>query len=189
MEKKSHFFYAVKIPMDTKEHLNLWIEKHLDRSLFERWVHPSDFHITLAFLGHSHEGDLLGLTEKIKRSLINIRPFPLTINQLGTFGKREQPRIFWAGVTASEPLYQLQKIVFKKCLDFGFQLDKKPFRPHITLARKYKGVSSFSHDLVNDITFSEEKWATFIVDEIVLYKTNLQQTPKYEVIENIHFNK
>lgn len=185
MENKKHYFYAVKIPEYNKKYLNQWIEENIDRSLFEKWVHPLDFHITLAFLGYAQKNDLYKLTDEIRYSLIKTSGFPLTISHFGTFGKPNNPRIFWAGVYDSQHLYEIQNTVFDHCMRAGFQLDQKPFRPHITVARKFKGVEPFKLSNIRSLAEETESWRTFIVSEIVLYQTNLHQTPKYEEIEKI----
>ena len=49
--------------------------------------------------------------------------FELTLDEIGTFGKPEQPRILWAGVEFEQRLFDVQAKVYQACLDVGFSLD------------------------------------------------------------------
>ncbi len=53
MEQQTHYFFAVKLPEETKLILKSHIEKLKGILPFGRWVHHEDLHITLAFLGHA----------------------------------------------------------------------------------------------------------------------------------------
>ena len=98
------------------------------------------------------------------------------------FGSQISPRIFWGAVNEVNQLFQLQEIVHKTCLVAGFSLETRPYHPHITLARKWGGSEDFKMgDLVTHNPF-REKVLSFQVSEIVLYKSNLENTPKYESI-------
>ncbi|MFJ8236542.1 RNA 2',3'-cyclic phosphodiesterase [Ureibacillus sp. NPDC094379] len=179
METKHHYFFAVKLPKEMKDFLNGWLQSNKGDYEFGRWVHPDDYHITLAFLGYAEEKKLQDAIETMSTVLSEQPSFSLTLDQLGIFGPIKSPRIFWAGVVESEQLSEVQKKVFTQCLKLGFELDKKPFRPHITLARKYKGVSFFSAEKLKSIR-TENHTFEFEVGEVVLYETHLDQSPKYK---------
>jgi RNA 2',3'-cyclic 3'-phosphodiesterase len=103
------------------------------------------------------------------------------MNGLGTFGRIESPRIFWVDTKDSNELKEVRKKVFTACLETGFQLETRPFKPHITLARKWAGDEAFQTRLLDDVwnEFQSEPWE-FTVNEVVLYQTHLDKTPKYE---------
>lgn len=172
---KHHYFLAAKLPKEAKEYLKNWAEVNQSEFPFARWVHHEDYHITLAFLGFAEEAMKQDVIDTMPRILKEEGPFTLTLNKIGTFGPHKKPRIFWADVEESEALNQVQKKVHRQCIEIGFQLDKKPFRPHITLARKWQGEEDFVPDKLTEF----EERLSFTVNEVVLYETHLDKTPKY----------
>jgi RNA 2',3'-cyclic 3'-phosphodiesterase len=178
VDPRYHYFFAVKLPKEAKQFLKRWVEMNKEQYPFKRWVHYEDYHITLAFLGFAEQSMLKQIIMQVHETLTGVDPFKLTIDQLGTFGKKTNPRIFWAGVHHSDSLCSIQKKVYNQCIRTGFELDRKPFRPHITLARKWNGEEPFNDKTLTSITI-EGNSLTFQVEEIVLYETHLNQIPKY----------
>ncbi len=184
MAGQHHYFFAVKLPVEVKTFLNRWVQMHDAKYPFKSWVHPEDYHITLAFLGFA-EGKMLERAVKQVRELFAYeKAFELTLNELGTFGPAKSPRIFWADVNSSEDLNSVQKKVYDVCVEEGFELDKKPFKPHITLARKWKIEEPFDRGKLSLLKTSEGEDFSFTVNEIVLYETHLDQSPKYKEYAN-----
>ena len=178
MVMKHHYFFAVKLPNEIKSFLNEWVQNNKKTFPFKRWVHEQDYHITLAFLGLV-EKELLEKTIHSTKKLLEEQKFSLTLNKIGTFGAVKSPRIFWADVEDSEELNAVQRIVYNHCIDLGFELDKKPFRPHITLARKWDSEQPFQQQ-ETFITTEDGKKLIFTVDEIILYESHVEETPKYK---------
>jgi RNA 2',3'-cyclic 3'-phosphodiesterase len=180
-QSSHHYFYALELPNDTKEKLGEICGRLNVALSFKRWVHPQDYHITLAFLGNAPDKMLADSIKKLE-SGIECPPFSLKIQHLGVFGKSDSPRIFWAGVNQQPLLKDAREIVYQVCLDSGFKLETRPFKPHITLARKWTGDNPFTSQLLqeNDPFLIEEM--KFEANNIVLYKTHLGKEPKYEAV-------
>lgn len=176
---KHHYFFAVKLPKEAKEFLYEWIQARKEDFPFARWIHPEDYHITLVFLGFAEKTMLEQVVEKVKPILEKEAAFTLTFNSNGIFGPQKAPRIFWADVESSEQLFSIQRAVYKECVKTGFELDKKPFRPHITLARKWNSGDDFDIKTLMQIREADENPFSFNVTEVVLYETHLDKTPKY----------
>lgn len=181
MEGKNHYFFAVKLPSQVKEAIHQWVIKNQQEFPFKRWVHPEDYHITLAFLGFQEKVLLARAIDAVAGSLINEQSFQLTLNSFGTFGKESEPRIFWVDVTNSSSLLNIQKKVYNQCTNLGLSLDKKPFRPHITIARKWNSSERFQQSLLKE--YNTDQPLRFQVDEVVLYETHVDATPKYKVVQ------
>jgi RNA 2',3'-cyclic 3'-phosphodiesterase len=180
MNKQTHFFFAIKIPLETKLIMKKNTEKLKEILPFSRWVHHEDLHITLAFLGNAPTEKLTSAMENVRATLSGSEGFMLEINKLGIFGKLDSPRIFWADTKESNELQVVRKKVFTACLDAGFQLETRPFKPHITLARKWIGDKPFQQNLLNVWAELQPEPLLFNVNEVVLYQTHLDKTPKYE---------
>ncbi|ETI70448.1 RNA 2',3'-cyclic phosphodiesterase [Neobacillus vireti] len=186
MEQRNHFFFAVKIPEETKlimkDHLNQLKEK----IPFSRWVHHQDLHITLAFLGAAADEKRIAAEKNVNEALKEAAALTLNINKLGFFGMENAPRVFWADTEESAELKNIREKVFSACVRAGFQLETRPFRPHITLARKWNGTTTFQKEWLEVWQELQPAPLPFQANEVVLYQTHLHQTPKYEVINQFN---
>ncbi|PLS02026.1 RNA 2',3'-cyclic phosphodiesterase [Neobacillus cucumis] len=182
MNQRPHFFFAVRIPEETKLTMKNHIERLKQDIPFSKWVHHMDLHITLAFLGSAEPEKLKKAENYVKKALKNEESFTLKINKLGIFGKKDSPRVFWADTESSEELNCIRKKVYSACETAGFQLETRPFKPHITLARKWKEPYEFQEDLLKVWGELQPEPLNFHAQEVVVYQTHLNQTPKYEAI-------
>ncbi|MCQ6274434.1 RNA 2',3'-cyclic phosphodiesterase [Bacillus sp. V3B] len=184
MEKNPHYFWAIRLPDYTKQSIHTQLTSVKKFFPFKRWVHMEDYHITLSFLGAIEKQNLDGVVELVDRAIKEVKAFSLHIQGLNIFGNKKAPRIFWTSVTQEKQLESLQSLVFKSCLEAGFSLETRPFTPHITLARNWTG-SEFEHKWLEQYNPFKTESLSFIAEEVVLYKTNLEKTPKYEPIATI----
>ncbi|MCA1056845.1 RNA 2',3'-cyclic phosphodiesterase [Rossellomorea aquimaris] len=178
-----HYFFALSLPSEMKEEIVELTAPLKEEDPLRKWVHPEDYHITLAFLGQSSGEGLSNAITLVEQSIKTIGCFTLSLSGFGTFGNREAPRIFWMGVQPSPRLHQIREKVFEASEEAGFQLDQKPFSPHITIGRKWKGPSSFSKEWLSG--FNPENTRLHQIKEVVLYQTHMDRTPKYEAIHTI----
>ncbi|AEP01614.1 RNA 2',3'-cyclic phosphodiesterase [Weizmannia coagulans] len=177
----NHYFYAVLLPEAFKQKLQQATAGLKGSLPFKRWVHRDDLHITLAFLGAAEEAQLEKANRLIADQIGAFHVLPLVFDHFGTFGKKDEPRVLFAGIQESPPLSDLETMVAGCCLEAGFSLDRRPFHPHMTLARKWDGDRPFADGMLD--AFSPEP-VPFSADRIVLYRTNLHQTPKYEIVQS-----
>ena len=99
-----------------------------------KFVEKENYHLTLAFLGERDESDI----EDLKNILdgIQANPLPLRFERIGTFDPPRPGRIYWVGIEPNRNLTNLHKQLVSDLEDAGYELDRKPFRPHVTLARR-----------------------------------------------------
>ena len=182
MERATHYFWAVRIPDAIKQTIHDKLTQIKPIFQFKRWVDLNDYHITLAFLGSVNPQQLPAIITLVGDAIKNQKAFMLEINGLNVFGPQKSPRIFWGAVNEEIQLFQLQEVVHKTCLEAGFSLETRTYHPHITLARKWGRNEDFQmEDLVMHNPF-REKVLSFRVSEVVLYQSNVENTPKYESI-------
>lgn len=178
----AHFFYAVQLPEEVKEQLKDRIENLKSDLPFKAWVHPQDLHITLAFLGNADQTKLEESRKLIQSALTNHSSFELILDHLGIFGRKDSPRIFWAGAEESASLKDVRETVFSSCRIAGFELETRPFSPHITLARKWTGEAPFTYQMLESFNPFQSEKIKFTAERVVLYRTHLGKSPKYEPI-------
>jgi RNA 2',3'-cyclic 3'-phosphodiesterase len=97
-----------------------------------RWMEPSDYHITLRFMG-----DVDGRTAReIASSLDTIAtgPLHLALDAVESFGG-DKPRSVFARVAAHPGLVSLQGDHERLMRQCGLAPEGRKFRPHVTLAR------------------------------------------------------
>ncbi|MRI54305.1 RNA 2',3'-cyclic phosphodiesterase [Methylobacterium sp. DB1607] len=98
-----------------------------------RWIEPSDYHITLRFLGEVDDvvaADLdAGLAEARARPA-----FSVTLDGLASFGG-DRPRAIYASVVPSPDLTDLQEEHERIARRAGAAPERRKFTPHVTLAR------------------------------------------------------
>ena len=97
-----------------------------------RLVAARNTHITLAFLGNVDEQTSTALINAVNH--LCIEPFSLSLNRFGWWRK---PKIAWLAPTDyAEELSQLANELNSLATNCGLNLDQRPYRPHLTLARK-----------------------------------------------------
>lgn len=141
-------FIAINFEEKIKDQLLTIIEMMRPYSNQGRFVDKDNLHLTLEFLGEIDEGQVA----LIKESMSNIRheSFSLRFTQIGFF-KRPKGKIYWVGVEQCESLMTIQKELRKDLLAKGFEIDERPFLPHLTLGRKVKIDPHFSFDEINHL--------------------------------------
>lgn len=100
-----------------------------------RWVKPSQFHLTLRFVGDVKDE----AAAQLQAALGAIRQprLSLQVKGVGTFPPpgRKSARVLWAGVAYNPLLHKLQQVVATARPDIGHAPEHAPWAPHITLAR------------------------------------------------------
>lgn len=101
-----------------------------------RYTKPNALHFTLAFLGEIGDEEAAILGPELVTCCERIPSFPLEIRGFGTFPDARNPHVFWVGVgEGRERLLALQHDIAAALDTLGLPFDRKPFKPHLTVAR------------------------------------------------------
>lgn len=120
------------------------VQRHLSEVIREmalalpalRWVNPAGIHLTLAFLGELDDEQLAQAISATEATTRSAHPFSYRIIQPGIFGSPRSPRVLWMGIEElSGNLNQLHGTLNRQLELRGFAVEKRPFSPHLTLAR------------------------------------------------------
>lgn len=181
-------FVAIPLPEKHKAKLQQICAEWKRFGSFRKWVHFQDYHLTLQFLGECDSPQVKQIISQLSKVAADTAPFSLQMQGMGTFGRKDQPRILWAGVTGELfALHQLQQQIGTYLAPLGFPIEERPYRPHITIARTYLG-NDFEKSMLPMLSLGELAEDTWRVTEIVLYETRSRQSPMYHVIERFAFN-
>ncbi|MFC7393583.1 RNA 2',3'-cyclic phosphodiesterase [Scopulibacillus cellulosilyticus] len=185
----SHYFIAFPVPLNVRKLLYEWANLLKNDLDYRYWTDIEDYHITCVFLGGSSQDQLTAVKTKLNHLTKNSKPFDCQLKGVDMFGRKDRPRVIYGDIKGDEHLFALQQAVHQICSDAGFELDKRPYHPHITIAKRWgaqHGVS-IKELLSEKISADQEiKWTNH---ELVLYQVVLNQTPRYQPIERFELKK
>ena len=95
-----------------------------------RWSTPNQWHVTLVFLGEVDDEKRAELVEQLAR--VQQPGLPLQMDRLGVF---ERVGILYAAVEVTPSLLRLYEEVASAVRRVGLEVEHRPYRAHITLAR------------------------------------------------------
>jgi len=177
MVTSMRLFIAVPVSEEVSIELERWVTTNREEVLFRKWVHPSDYHITLQFLGETHVDKIEALHACL--GAIQASPFPLSLNKSGYFGRPNSPSVLWWDLLDdSGGLHDLHRKVVQATNHNGYEMEKREYVPHITIARNYIGNNRFPAEKIKSIP-SEKNW---IVDRFTLMRTCSHISPMYKVL-------
>ena len=99
------------------------------------WVARDRRHLTLKFLGDVDEAAASKLVEAADQAAALHRPLEMSVREVGAFPNFRRARVVWIGVEQEPRLELLHHDLEIACAQQGFDVEGRPFRPHITLAR------------------------------------------------------
>jgi 2'-5' RNA ligase len=182
-------FVAVPLPDTVRETLQKLSRRLQDEVPFQKWTHPADLHITLQFLGDTPDAKLGDLQETLQDVAAVQTDYSLSLSGLGAFGPPARPSILWTGLKGdTAQLEAVHRAVVAATSKHGYEPEDRPFRPHITLARRYNGSGPFSKAALAPFE-KEVQGSEWTADRITLYRSHLGRTPMYEAVAEYSFSK
>lgn len=186
MQDKVRIFTAISLPDHVKKEIEGWTLNYKDKLPFRNFTHKEDYHITLQFLGDTEINSIPELCEALRGAAAKMQQFPLSVGEAGFFGAPLHPRVLWRGVEGDiDELALLFQHIVKSTLPLGYIPEDRPYRPHITIARKFNDSRKIMWKL--DELPAQEKMEPWLVSGFVLYQTYSGQKPMYKMIEKFDF--
>ncbi|AQQ52771.1 RNA 2',3'-cyclic phosphodiesterase [Planococcus lenghuensis] len=175
----SHYFIGIRLPEETAASLALQRDSWRLRS--HKQLPPAeDLHITLVYIGADPNDELPDVLQALEA--VDMAAFEVTVSGAGTFGNPATPRVIYADVQENPHLRELQRQVEAALEPFSLRPDKRPFVPHITLAKKWKG----NDPLTEPLTIGIER---FTVSEFSLFQVHLDKRPRYEAVRTYELSE
>lgn len=132
---KHRIFIAINLPEDIKKelvkHQANWPELPI------RWTKPENLHITLIFLGHLIDEQILEVCKITEEITSKYQPFLINLKKI-CYGppKKMPPRMVWVEGERSKELANLKNDLEKSLIEkINFSQERRALTPHITLGR------------------------------------------------------
>lgn len=173
-------FLAVSFPPDTvtwMTEIQDGLRAHAIKGNFTR---RENLHLTLHFLGEI-SNEKVGALCRIMDELA-APAFTLSLCGVGFFA-RERGDIWWVGLEHSIPLLSLQAELGKRLSAAGFNVEQRPYRPHLTLAREVALRDTAQRDSLCQIHDQRESPVTaFVLMKSERIGGILRYTPLHEKV-------
>jgi 2'-5' RNA ligase len=176
---KARLFVALDPPEDAREVLVAWQLRALGREDGLRLVGPEALHVTLVFLGHLDEAEIPRIAELIRPPAVD--PPVLTATGVKPVPPR-QPRLFALDLADEDGRTGAIQAAVSDALERAglYEPEKRPFWPHVTLARVRKGARVRGIEVPDPPT---EPWRGAAV---TLYRSRLSRAgARYEPLHRV----
>ena len=165
-----------------------------------RWVDPRGIHLTLAFLGELNDEQLVEAISAAEAAARKATPFEYRLKGLGIFGLSRQLRVIWMGVedlpsgkVQGSPLQLVHRVLSKELELQGFEVEKRPFSPHLTLARNKQPLSPDAQQRLQRLLHSRVAGlssAIYPVNMLCVMKSELSRSgAQYTCLRECSFTK
>jgi len=111
------------------------------------------------------------------------KPINFTLQGIGAFPTVRSPKVVWAGMRNCAALLDLQQQLADGLGELGFQKDKTPFMPHITLGRVRDGSARSTLSALLEERHNQH-FGEFLADRLAFIHSDLQPSgPVYTLLE------
>lgn len=174
-------FVGLGFSDEFKKSLEPWVKKIRktadQKDIHLKWTPPSNYHVTLVFLGNVSIEDISLYESKMQEVARKQAPFALKIRHISGFPTLNQSRVIYMGVQRSQALLDLQSALEEELVPP--EKYENDYTPHLTLARLKNPKSC--RDLVSP--FEHVDLGRQAVTHIRLYNSVLSRGfPVYEMI-------
>ncbi|NQV29958.1 MAG: RNA 2',3'-cyclic phosphodiesterase [Candidatus Marinimicrobia bacterium] len=160
-------FLALPLPPELKSYLKRLVTPIKNNQDKINWVKDANIHITLNYLGDTDPEIINEQALRLESMFATLPTLKLGTTDTGIYPHANEPRVLWVATAPyGDALSSLKENLDNLLGHFGYQLDKRQFQPHITVARvkSISRKSTFIHDFlaadVREINFevAEVKW-------------------------------
>ena len=177
---KIRIFLAVTPPTEELLRIQSAILALHDHFPAARWIPPDNQHVTIKFFGSVEEPRVQPLVDACSSLASSLSPIPASVRGLGVFPATRRATVFWAGIVdESGGLVALEEAVATRCAELGWPREKRPFHPHLTLAR-FREPTRVDPTMLSAHKAEGHPWT---IDRMQLYRSRLSSHgARYEVL-------
>lgn len=144
-------------------------------------VSPDNVHVTLKFLGEINESAVPELEVIMRQAVMGIKTFNVRLVNAGVFPNLRSPRVVWVGMEGVGPMIKMASVLEDGCKPLGLPKERRPFSPHLTLARVREGCKPDLADFIKD--HEGKEFSVFAAKNIKLKKSVL--TPSGPIYSDV----
>jgi 2'-5' RNA ligase len=173
--KPLRLFVAVEVPDGVKDGVEEAFVPWREAFPKARWVPRENLHVTLKFLGRTWPRLVDWVPEQIQGGAADVPRFTVRLEGVGSFPSAKTGRALWAGFDETGLITDLATEI-EAALVEEFPAEKRPFHPHLTVARSDPPVKLPPEFAQTPLV--TEAWE---VDHVVLFRSHLRRpAPVYE---------
>ncbi len=176
-------FIALALPDETKLAFEPILKEFTKIYPAIKWCYNTNLHLTLHFLGDIEIEKIEQINLAMQFFSGKFGPFKFQFGNLGAFPNLRQPRIFFLDCLqiGSKSVGKFQQVLGDKLEKINLNIDRRSWRPHLTLGRSKSEVPVDISRLKTII--SQAPIAEFTIEEYVLFGSKLTSNgPVYNVI-------
>jgi 2'-5' RNA ligase len=128
-------FVAVALPPPARAALASVCGPLRDSLPSARWVPAEQWHVTLWFLGDTVPPQVEPLVSALGTSLDGVAPFSAELGGGGSYPAHRAARVAWIGFADGPGWAALGAAMLETARALGREVEDRPFRPHVTVAR------------------------------------------------------
>ena len=176
-------FLAVNLPPEVRRALTRATETLRAAAPDLAWVGEPLIHLTLKFLGDQPPEMVERLQGTIAAVSGRHRELVINLHAVGAFPNFRRARIVWLGIEPDGRLELLHHDLEMTCEGLGFEVDGRPFRPHLTLARVRKPLDAPVARTLARTAKGVDFRSEFVVRSIELMRSELSSAgPSYTTL-------
>jgi RNA 2',3'-cyclic 3'-phosphodiesterase len=173
--KPLRLFVAVEIPEAVKDAVEEAFGPWREQFPKARWAPRENWHVTLKFLGRTWPRLADWVPEHVEAAAAEVSRFSARLSGVGSFPSAKRGRALWARFEDVDLIADLAAEVEGALLE-EFPAEKRPFHPHLTVARSDPPLK-----LPAAYTGTELESEEWEVDHVVLFRSHLgRPAPRYE---------
>ncbi len=140
-----------------------------------KWVETDNLHLTLLFIGNINKTRIAELAEIADGVAAEMDPFDVVVARLGLFpADSKEPKVLSIDVRGMDKsLQRLHARLHDALSQREFDLERRPYKPHLTLAR-ITSIKTGSRLAPLAASHANKLQTKFTASEVVLFESQLQ---------------
>jgi len=147
-------------------------------------VDVDNLHVTLKFLGQTPIDQIPKIVNVMRNAADGETAFTAEIIGLGAFPRPERPSVVWAGLHEADGLSRMAERLEQRLAPLGFPSERRPFHPHLTLARVRRKPPADLADLLRNRRVTE--FGSTDIETIQLFQSEPGPSgPRYRSLSTV----